>query len=1040
MATTDPYADLQAAYETAVHAPRLTHRDVRASTDPPVPDTKAKRRRSNTKASTIAVQPAVSSATKRGMPRLLPTSTGPAQSLIELLDRTVAQGSAELAAHAGAIRERISTAQHTPTSFLDTMVNNARSTTLVATGGEVGINDYGVKGRRQYAAERRRLLDLYVIVLNNADIRTATFHLRNEIFRRGLELIPAFDYICRSCGRTFSKEEARQTDGECSDCTYEDQDEFGRPHEAHETLDTPDPDQVRRFEQLAMKCNYFNQNLESILRETQDDISTVDDAFLYFRYEYSIDEATYIAAQHDPFNPDYEPERRLKQVFRLDPTLVEFDLDARGIPGMAHHACFTKGTNVLTNSGFKPIDELTLHDCVISHKGNVQPILKVMQRPYQGRMVAIETWGGIPVEATVDHPFLVTGKEDVRLVAYPEGVSWRGMNWRHGGRNRVDPTSLRPNWMAAGQIAPGDLIWTPIPQAEGVPVTYLENHWKSNHVRRTHFDGLPINDETLRLIGLWLAEGTTHGAGAQMGSGIGFTFCDDEIDTLARDASDLSKQYLDAQPVTNPVGNKHAINVRMHSVELSRFFGNYFGAHSWNRRIPQELMDAPNLDLIPLFKAFAEGDGCIDTKTNSVTVATTSKQLAQQLQVIALRAGVLAGMRSRTQRAGWRRLYEIVVQGENARRLRDLCGWSNNGPTNGLTSFGVIGNGYAAFSVRSVDEYDFSGPVYNLEVEEDHSFVVEGPMAVHNCPFDRDLLLDVPFDEGWDVNWQGRCERCGMRTYPVYFKYSEQQAGSFGARRPEVLYLFEDEVIHWSFYSPTETYGFSPVLSFYEKALTLIGMDRYLYDYFYERRVPQGVVAVYTDDIDSMRREQANVEAKMQRDPHYVPWIAVSSKSNQGKIEYIRFGYSLDELDYLPVRDEIRERISAVYGVSNIWMSDSSGVGGLNQESQQLVVMSRAVEGAQRSYHTLVFPKLEKALRITDWHLRLNTPEESSELTEVQIRQAKATVATTMHEIGFGVEYDPDTDEFTFSGSIPSQSDQAQQQQSVAGQNPFADQ
>lgn len=504
--------------------------------------------------------------------------------------------------------------------LLDSVLNNASK--VSASGGMIGINDYGFKGKRQYIADRRYLLDLYVIALNNADIRTAITHLRNEIFRRGIEYEPAFAAHCDVCDRDYSINEARKTQGICP--------QDGAP------LRKPDDSQIKPMEALLKKGNYFGQSLESILRECEDDLNVVDDAFLYCRKEYTLTEE-----EEMKLTMGQQPviQESLKQLFRLDPVLVEFDLDYKGIPGMRHHVCV----------------------------------------------------------------------------------------------------------------------------------------------------------------------------------------------------------------------------------------------------------------------------------------------------------------------------------------------------------------------------------------------------------FHRDNLMEVETDSGWENEWGGICPECGIATKPIYFKYNEQYLqGGYGTAQSKVLYLTEDEVIHWSRYTPTETYGYPPLLTIYEQALTLIGMNRYLYDYFYERKVPQGVVTVVTDNVEGFNSTKSEVEARMQQDPHYIPWMAISSKSGQGKMEFVRFAYSLDELNYLPVRDEIRERISGLYGVSSIWMASMGGGGGLNNETQQLTVMSRVVEGAQRSYFSDVFPKLETALGITDWHFVINTPEETNELAEIQIIQAKATVASTFVQMGFGARWDAEAKEFTYDGEIKSMQEQMQTQQSMA--------
>lgn len=493
-----------------------------------------------------------------------------------------------------------------------------------ARSGYIGINDYGFKGKRQYIADRRYLLDLYVIANNNADVRTAMTHLRNEIFRRGLEWEPAFELKCPYCDLEYGAADAEEQEGRCKNPLRNEEGELVLDEEGtkvYPKLVPPDEEQRQYFEPFLQRCNYFGQSLENILREIEDDINTVDDGFLYIAKSYYAIPAT------EEEGGGYRLHAKPEMLFRLDPVLVEFDLDQRGVPGQRHHAC-------------------VLH---------------------------------------------------------------------------------------------------------------------------------------------------------------------------------------------------------------------------------------------------------------------------------------------------------------------------------------------------------------------------------------RDNLLEVPAGEGWEYEWQGRCPipGCELPTKPILFKFNESYLqGGYGAAQSKVLYLFEEEVIHWSRYTPSELYGYPPLLSIYEKALTLIGMDRYLYDYFYERRVPQGIITTVTDDVQGLESRKSELQARMAQDPHYIPWLAVNSKTGQGRTEFVRFAYSLDELNYLPVRDEIRERIAGIYGVSQLWMSSTSGIGGLNSESQQLVVMSRVVEGAQRSYHTDVFPKLLEAFGITDWRLQLAVPEEQSELMRLQILQQRQQFATGMAQMGFGVKWDAEAEIFTYRGEV----------------------
>ena len=237
------------------------------------------------------------------------------------------------------------------------------------------------------------------------------------------------------------------------------------------------------------------------------------------------------------------------------------------------------------------------------------------------------------------------------------------------------------------------------------------------------------------------------------------------------------------------------------------------------------------------------------------------------------------------------------------------------------------------------------------------------------------------------------------------------------------MYLFDDEIIHISKFSPSETYGWSPILTIFEKALTLVGMDKNIYRYFFERKMPASMVMVTTDDPESLRREREHIAAQTRLDPNYIPMVAVSARNQRGRVDLVRLFHTLQEMDYLPVREEIRERVAAMWGVTPAWQGAPEAFGGLSTQTQQLVVMSRVVEGDQRLFHEKVFSKLLKTFGITDWKIELPTPEEKAENTRLSITQQKAQIIQQFAQLGFEIalkdqDVGLDEAEFVISGEM----------------------
>ena len=311
--------------------------------------------------------------------------------------------------------------------------------------------------------------------------------------------------------------------------------------------------------------------------------------------------------------------------------------------------------------------------------------------------------------------------------------------------------------------------------------------------------------------------------------------------------------------------------------------------------------------------------------------------------------------------------------------------------------------------------------------------------AHHLCLAHRDYLLDIPQDEDWQSVWRGRCPIDGHTTYPVMYRYSPYK-GTFGLTtgmqgpNAQSLYLVKGEVIHASKFAPSELYGYSPILSIYEKSLSLIGMDRYLYDYFFERQVPQGVVTTVTDNPEDLETRKEQMLAEVLNNPHYIPWLAVSSKTGQGRTEFVRFAYSLDELQFLPVQESIERAVATLYGIPGLFMGREDGVGGLNNESQQVTRLSRGAQLSQDVYNAMILPQILDAFGITDWKLSLETSEERSEQFELDMKQGKAQWASALVQMGFGARYDQDLDEFEIFGEVLPRAEQEEKQQQMQQQ------
>ena len=233
---------------------------------------------------------------------------------------------------------------------------------------------------------------------------------------------------------------------------------------------------------------------------------------------------------------------------------------------------------------------------------------------------------------------------------------------------------------------------------------------------------------------------------------------------------------------------------------------------------------------------------------------------------------------------------------------------------------------------------------------------------------------------------------CGADLHPAMYRYYW---------RGRYRYYTKDEIFHTSFFSPSKTYGYSPVLTIFEKILTLTGLDRTYYRYFYERRIPPGVIISYTDDPESMESEIERIKLQMLQDPNTFPWVAASAKTSRGKTDHIKLGYTFEELDILSVRQEIRERIAMLWGVTPMYQGDSTSVGGLTRETAQTSMFENLIEAYQNVINRGAIPFILKNLGINDWEVGLVPPMERTEEEGLRLEKQRIEHAQSMINLGY---------------------------------------
>jgi hypothetical protein len=367
----------------------------------------------------------------------------------------------------------------------------------------------------------------------------------------------------------------------------------------------------------------------------------------------------------------------------------------------------------------KPIESIREGDFVFTHRGRLRQVKRIFKRYYKGPIVKIHACGVPPILLTPEHPLLVrspkwTGRKTKR--GFDEAHSFTG--WKKAFDLYRD-FQMRNKW--AHRRRKFRLIF-PAPTAH----TWTEQL----NVGRYR---LKLTEGLARLLGYYVAEGSGGGRYMEL------SFGSDQRE-FAEDAKILYNKELGFLKRRNKASLHGSIckASKSRAIEVKFNAGDDFlqalkqvvGKNAREKRIPYAILLNANLAVCKEFlEGLWRGDGCGDKYFEGKYV-TTSLQLAHQVRLLLARLGIYSAISKFVQKDGYgkgRDIFSVNVTHSKTRyhvkRASSVLGYSK-------------GN-YFYLPIRKIELVDYNGYVYNLEVEEDQSYLVYG-VAVHNCKGQED--------------------------------------------------------------------------------------------------------------------------------------------------------------------------------------------------------------------------------------------------------------------------------------------------------------
>lgn len=344
--------------------------------------------------------------------------------------------------------------------------------------------------------------------------------------------------------------------------------------------------------------------------------------------------------------------------------------------------CFPKGTMIASTRGLIPIEAIQVGDEVLTHEHRFRRVLRTGSK--MAETVEVTGQGHYGFVTTANHPFLARQK--------------MGQSTRVNGRAVRKTWITDADWVAAGHME--GKHWACVsrwPEMAMPPITVIGNETVPS---------LPARD-LMMIAGAYLGDGwirSNERRGAVM-----FGLNPRKLDAL-RPAFDAYGKWHSSQEQTT-------VRATICSRPLARWLAENFGTGAANKRVPMWALGHPEREALLQGYLLTDG-GKVQFGHRATTI---SPDLALTMRMLAVSCG-----------------YSSSVGFSERPATHKIEGRTVNQSDTYTVTFGTSARssfedgGFRWQRVRSVQPTGRVERVYDLEVEEDHSYVADG-ICVHNC-------------------------------------------------------------------------------------------------------------------------------------------------------------------------------------------------------------------------------------------------------------------------------------------------------------------
>lgn len=410
--------------------------------------------------------------------------------------------------------------------------------------------------------------------------------------------------------------------------------------------------------------------------------------------------------------------------------------------------CILGDEIIHTNYSIKAIKNIQEGDLVYTYNNNWKKVKKVLIRAYKGKMYKIVPWYFIEgLSTTPEHPFYAI--KSYKNCSWTKGICKKGCSQEKNCKKKPF-LSYKKEWIQAKDLEKSDFLIYPRFNQEkdlnSIKLTEIIKGYRtlnkdfllaenSRNNRGVIKNDIVVDREFCRLIGYFLSEGYLIRDEA-----IGFSFNSKEKDYIEEVINSIKKIFGISKYKIDSRRENQA-DILFYSKILNIFFSQFYinnKKKAPNKLIPFWIVLLSKEKLAEVLRGWWRGD----------TGITVSRNLANQMKLICLKLGIIPSISIEpAEKFNARGKHFIgerkIIANNDLISFRNLSFFEKDYDMLEEKCFkkfinkikrkhGFIDENYIYLPVKKIETKDYDGGVYNLEVEDDNSYVAEFA-CVHNC-------------------------------------------------------------------------------------------------------------------------------------------------------------------------------------------------------------------------------------------------------------------------------------------------------------------